>query len=197
VRHEPLFPISTLPRAPARTGKRRPILLAATGRRRNRSLLPLTNDAPSPSSATHATDRERRSAALPQPPAPSAHSNHISVRRRSGFLHVAVSKAPTSQPSVRDQSVMWALQIQPKDLSGVIRGPIALERQPRTGVAFKEREGRTRFADRVEAHLCCSQFSETSFCLRSGHRALTERSSHVRTTSLRVSSSVEAKPSSS
>ncbi len=113
MRHEPLFPISTLPRAPARTGKRRPILPAATGRRRNRSLLPLTNDGPSPSSATHVTDRERRSAALPQPPPASAHSNHISVRRRSGFLHVAVSKAPTSQPSVRDQSVMWALQIQP------------------------------------------------------------------------------------
>ena len=57
-------------------------------------------------------------AALPQSPAPSAHSNHISVRRRSGFLHVAVSKAPTPQTSVRDQFVMWALQIQPKDFVG-------------------------------------------------------------------------------
>jgi hypothetical protein len=120
VRHEPLFPISTLPRAPARTGKHRPILPAATGPRRNRSLLPLTNDGPSPSSATHPTDRERRSPALPQPPAASAHSNHISVRRRSGFLHVAVSKAPTPQPSVRDQFVMWALQIQLKDISALI-----------------------------------------------------------------------------
>jgi|ERR1700678_1846314 len=76
-------------------------------------------------------------------------------------------------------------------------GSIALECQPPTELASEQREGRIRFADRVEAHLCCSQFSETSFCLRSGHRAHTERSSHVRTTSRRVSSSIEAKPSSS
>jgi len=33
------------------------------------------------------------------------------------------------------------------------RGRIALERQPGTGIAFGQREGRIRFADRVEAHL--------------------------------------------
>jgi hypothetical protein len=49
-------------------------------------------------------------------------------------------------------------------------GSIALECQPPTELASEQREGRIRFADRVEAHLCCSQFSETSFCLRSGHR---------------------------
>ena len=121
MRHELLFPITTLPRATARPGKRRPILLASNWPPPKPSLLPLTNNGPFPSSATHVADGERNSAALPQPPAASAHSNHISVRRRSGFLHVAVSKAPTSQPSVRDQFVMWALQIQPKDFAGPIR----------------------------------------------------------------------------
>jgi hypothetical protein len=51
---------------------------------------------------------------------PSAHSNCISVRRRSGFLQVAVSQVPTSATIGVPQSAMWALQIQPKDFGGVI-----------------------------------------------------------------------------
>jgi hypothetical protein len=54
---------------------------------------------------------------VPHPLAASAHSNYISVRRRSGFLHVAVSKAPSLQCRGESKSVIWALQIRPKDIS--------------------------------------------------------------------------------
>ena len=121
VQHESVLTISTLRRSSVRTGKSRLIsacngfpppssLLAQPCRVRLRSI---SAAEPLRSGARQRRCRNRRRS--------SEHSNYISVRRRTGFLQVAVSEVPTSATIGAPQSVLWALQIQPKDISGLIR----------------------------------------------------------------------------
>ena len=93
--HEPLSSISTTLRAPARTGKRCATWPAATPCGWNCSSAPTKNASSRPPPAPRVREKRTRRGLLPPPLAASAHSNYISARRRSSFLHVAVSKAPT------------------------------------------------------------------------------------------------------
>ena len=101
--HEPVLPISTLRRSSVRTGKSRLIsgckeflppssLLAPPCRTQ---LRPIISAEPLNEGSRQSRFRDR--------PRSSAHSNYISVRRRSGFLQVDVSEAPpiTEQPPRR------------------------------------------------------------------------------------------------
>jgi hypothetical protein len=54
------------------------------------------------------------------------------------------------------------------------------EDQQRNGIASEQREGRIRFADRVESHLCWTNLRKTSFSPYCERRAITERSLHVK-----------------
>ena len=115
--HELLSCISTTLRATTRTGKRCAIWPPATPCGGNCSSAPTKNGSSRPPPAPRVTEKRTRSGLVPHPLAASAHSNYISVRRRSGFLHVAVSKAPSLQCRGASKSLVWALQIRPKDIS--------------------------------------------------------------------------------